>query len=77
MNNEEKLKEAKRLYQTATPDQRYVLESLFPELAESEDEKIIKALIRFHKSTINIDGVSGEKIVAWLEKQVEQEHIRI
>lgn len=75
MNNEEKLKDAKRLYQTATPDQRYVLESLFPELAESE--KIRKALIRFHKSTINIDGVSGEKIVAWLEKQVEQEHIRI
>lgn len=72
MNNEEKLKEAKRLYQTATPDQRYVLESLFPKLAESEDEKIRKALIRFHKSTINIDGVSGEKIVAWLEKQGEQ-----
>ena len=69
MNNEEKLKEAKRLYQTANSDQRYVLESLFPELKESEDERIRKELIRFHKSTIDVDGIKGEDILAWLEKQ--------
>ena len=44
---------------------------VFPELAESEDEMIRKALIRFHHSTINIDGIKGEEILAWLEKQGE------
>ena len=72
MNDKEKLEEAKRLYQTANADQRYVLESLFPELKESEDERIRRALVRFHKSTIDIDGIKGEEIIAWLEKQGEQ-----
>ena len=36
MSQEDKLKEAKRLYETANADQRYVLESLFPSLRESE-----------------------------------------
>ena len=40
-----------------------------PELKESEDEKIRKELIRFHKSTIDINGIKGEDIIAWLEKQ--------
>lgn len=35
MTREEKLAEAKRLYQTANADQRYVLECLFPELKEN------------------------------------------
>lgn len=47
-------------------------EIIFPELKESEDEKIRKALIRFHKSTIDVDGIKGEDILAWLEKQGEQ-----
>lgn len=34
-----------------------------------EDEKIWKALIDFHKSTIGINGITGEKIVAWLYRQ--------
>ena len=34
-----------------------------------EDERIRKALVRFHKSTIDVDGIKGEEIVAWLEKQ--------
>ena len=46
--------------------------SLFPELKESEDEKVRKALIRFHKSSIDIDGIKGDDILAWLEKQGEQ-----
>ena len=45
------------------------LEAIFPELAESKDERIRKALIRFHQSTIDIDGIKGEEILAWLEKQ--------
>ena len=48
------------------------LQGIFPELKESGDEKIRKALIRFHKSTIDVDGIKGEDILAWLEKQGEQ-----
>ena len=47
------------------------LEEMFPELKESEDERIRKALIRFHKSTIDVDGIKGDDIIAWLEKQGE------
>ena len=39
---------------------------------ESEDERIRKALIRFHKSTIDIDGIKGNEIVAWLEKGTKE-----
>ena len=41
MTQEEKLEEAKRLYKDANADQRYMLEKLFPELKESEDERLI------------------------------------
>ena len=47
---------------------------IFPELGESDDERIRKALIRFHKSTIEIDGIKGADIIAWLEKQREQNY---
>lgn len=50
-------------------EKRSDMEWLFPELQESEDERIRKALIRFHKSTIDIDGIKEDRIVAWLEKQ--------
>lgn len=39
---------------------------------KDNDERIREALIRFHKSTIDIDGIKGEEIIAWLEKQDEQ-----
>ena len=52
-------------------DSSSIVEYIFPELKESEDEKIRETLIRFHRSTTNIDGINGEKIVAWLEKQGE------
>lgn len=48
------------------------LEYIFPELVESKDERIRKALIRYHQSTINIDGIKGEEILAWLEKQYKK-----
>ena len=74
MNNEEKLKEAKRLYKTATPDQKYVLESLFPELKEPEDEKIRKWLIDWAKAVNWSEQftVTKEQVLAWLEKQGEK-----
>lgn len=39
---------------------------------KDNDERIREALIRFHKNTIDIDGIKGEEIIAWLEKQDEQ-----
>lgn len=68
MSQEDKLKEAKRLYETANADQRYVLESLFPELKESEDERTRKEIVRFIRMEVE-DEIVGNKWLAWLEKQ--------
>jgi len=54
-------------------------EHYFPELKESEDERIRKALIRFFKNThdwVNLK-YDGDEIVAYLEKQKEQKPIMI
>ena len=81
MSQEDKLKEAKRLYETANADQRYVLERLFPELKESEDEKIRKDLITFLDEIWHLgknanfdkwDKSDCSNWLAWLEKQGEQ-----
>ena len=55
------------------------LEAMFPELAESEDERIRKALIHLVNSNKelsfgidNYDGIKWSDILAWLEKQGEQ-----
>lgn len=57
-----------------------LLLSMFPELKESEDEKIRKELIDFLQETIDNVGKSpniwtmsnAKKWIAWLEKQGEQ-----
>lgn len=71
MTRAEKLEEAKRLYETANADQRYVLESLFPELAESDDERIRKWLIDWAKAVNWSEQftITKEQVIAWLEKQ--------
>ena len=75
MSHEEKLEEAKRLYETANADQKYVLESLFPELAESKDERVRKDLIIYLRSILS-NKKYGDKFIeswiAWLEAQGEQ-----
>lgn len=85
MSQEDKLKEAKRLYETANADQRYVLERLFPELKESEDEKIRKDLITFLDEIWHLgknakfdkwDKSDCSNWIAWLEKQGEQKPIK-
>lgn len=48
------------------------LRNVFPELTELDDERIMKTLIKFHKATIDIDGIKGSNIVDWLEKQVPE-----
>lgn len=68
---EKKLEEAKMLYETANADQRYLLERLFPQLIEYEDEKIRKELIEMVRlSCTNGDDV--DKKIDWLKKQREQ-----
>ena len=74
MDYKEKLQEAKRLYESATADQKYVLESLFPEIRESEDERIRKEIITFIATTPKQRN-SHSKWLAWLEKQGEQKSI--
>ena len=54
-----------------------VLEYIFPELKESEDERIMEALIDGFKDYKGWDeewwnGVTVREIIAWLEKQGEQ-----
>lgn len=50
------------------------IEYLFPELIESEDEKIRKELIDYHRSmAAGADDYMHEAWIAWLEKQKEYE----
>lgn len=56
----------------AAPSGWTTCEVIFPELKESEDEKIRKALIRAFKSlnTIKVwNGIERTDILAWLEKK--------
>ena len=48
---------------------------IFPELAESEDERIRKELIDYFKennAVLAFRGISNECVIAWLEKQGEK-----
>jgi len=75
MTDKEKIEEAKRLYQTANAERKYLLESLFPELFLSEDERIRKWLIGYFRQYKEdgiekyANGLKVESIIAWLEKQ--------
>ena len=78
-----KLVEAVKVLQETNPSdegiQNWINDNV-PELAESEDERIREALIRFHRSTIDIDGIKGEDIIAWLGKQckpIDEEKVLI
>lgn len=53
------------------------LQNIFPELQESEDEKIRKALItyfqRFPYDSLEMVGTDAKEAIAWIEKQKEPE----
>lgn len=69
---DKKLEEAKRLYATANADQKYVLERLFPQLKESEDERIRKAIVLFFElqdDNTTYSFIPKKDILSWLEKQ--------
>lgn len=61
----------------AAPSDWTTCEVIFPELKESEDERIRKGLIQYF-STFTLDtfaGLDPKKILAWLEKQGEIDKI--
>ena len=46
--------------------------TMFPALEESEDERIKKTLIKYFRNCVSLEGINGEDISNWLEKQGEQ-----
>ena len=72
----EALKKAREWYVDAQIDFKKSLEALFPELKESEDERIRKALINGFKDYNGwdeewFDGITVRNAIAWLEKRGE------
>lgn len=75
MTREEAIKILNERYNSALFSERKAFEILIPELAESEDEKIRKGMIRFLNSEKAEDIFTYEarqSWIAWLEKQKEQ-----
>ena len=74
MTREEAIKVVRNIYQTDA--EKEALETLIPELKESEDERIRKAIcaciIDINNDWITLHGASKEEALAWLEKQKEQ-----
>ena len=69
------VKEAAIAYKDEDKHLKATLERIFPELKESEDERIRKALIEYFNEQCDMsdwNGVYGYQVVAWLEKQGEQ-----
>lgn len=65
----------RKAYQYAQTDStKAVLKEIFPELAESEDEKIRKEIVRFIQMEVE-DEIVGNKWLAWLGKQGERQSI--
>jgi hypothetical protein len=61
-------------------DKQGILDDIFPELAESEGEKVRKALIEMVRDRTGDElwvdyNVHKEEVLAWLEKQGEQKPI--
>ena len=74
MDYKEKLEEAKKLYASANVDQKYVLESLFPELTEQKGEKVKQKIINLIKKSNEVGGWAlhkweADEMLAWLENQ--------
>lgn len=79
MDREELLRSARNLYENPGTNEalKVVLEDTYPELKESEDERIRKMLIDVYKTAdmggeIFGKGITYKQVIAWLEKQKEQ-----
>jgi hypothetical protein len=83
MDYEKKYNEALKLatfYHGNCPSEpeRKKLEKMFPELKESEDERIRRTLVEYFGPMAQLDLVRGvpiQKIRDWLEKQKEQPQV--
>lgn len=68
-------------YEGILPYVKNDFETIFPELSESEDERVRKFLIGYFDKLIDENSEWGltketrEKIITWLEKQGEQNHV--
>lgn len=82
MNTEQKAKaydkaldRARKLYngEETSADVEVACETIFPELKESEDEKIRKAILGLVRQSSEILGNQNQNnMISWLEKQGEQ-----
>ena len=79
MTREEAIKKIKKSWDFLGNDEKEILETLIPELQESEDEKIRKWIIDDIRYNMNNEPLNNseykkkaEKAIAWLEKQGEQ-----
>ena len=79
MDYEQKYKDAlERAKKYKLKEDLIITQDIFPELAESEDERIRKAIVRVfneHKPEEHFYGVECFKILTWLEKQGKKEPI--
>ena len=69
---EQAIKVAQRFYNNSVAVTKKGLEDIFPELKESKDERICKALIDYFKWNPNgqlLNEFSNREVFAWLEKQ--------
>lgn len=71
MTREEAIEKLREWY-FLDDDKREVLETLIPELKESEDERIRKALIGIISNYVDNSNTFKPKMLAWLKKQGEQ-----
>ena len=78
------LEKAKEVYnrKDATDGGKLILESMFPELKESEDEKMREMAIKAvyapeAQSCIKSWGINPDDVIAWLEKQSEQKETNL
>ena len=73
MTREEAIEIVRNIYQTDA--EKEALATLIPELAESEDERIRKALIEVFKEKLERGfewveyGIPNRSVLSWLEKQ--------
>jgi len=77
MTREEAINTVRNIYQT--DNEKEALEILIPELAESEDERIRKALVWHLKADVDFvsNGVTKAECIAYLEKQKERKHTEL
>lgn len=73
------LDNASVMHKTGNKDVKQIMEQLFPELKESEDEKIRKEILFIVKEKkeetgdrLGVLGMSYDDMITWLEKQGEQ-----